>query len=91
MACRANKAKNFATNSAMWCETPASLLLPSSACQNHIGNYAVIGDSEMVVLAGEIPNAVEGPLGYEFLIAIWWRRLDSNQRPTDYETVALTT
>ena len=21
----------------------------------------------------------------------WWRRLDSNQRPTDYETVALTT
>ena len=22
---------------------------------------------------------------------IWWRRLDSNQRPTDYETVALTT
>ncbi len=22
---------------------------------------------------------------------IWWRRLDSNQRPTDYETVALAT
>ena len=21
----------------------------------------------------------------------WWRRLDSNQRPTDYETVALAT
>ena len=23
-------------------------------------------------------------------VAEWWRRLDSNQRPTDYETVALT-
>ena len=58
-------------------ETPASVLLPSSAWGAES--------------AGEIPNAVEGPLGYEFLIAIWWRRLDSNQRPTDYETVALTT
>jgi len=25
------------------------------------------------------------------LVWEWWRRLDSNQRPTDYETVALTT
>ena|SRR5579884_3925562 len=25
------------------------------------------------------------------LLKKWWRRLDSNQRPTDYETVALTT
>src|SRR5579859_3538191 len=24
-------------------------------------------------------------------LEIWWRRLDSNQRPTDYDTVALTT
>jgi hypothetical protein len=27
----------------------------------------------------------------ENLFNLWWRRLDSNQRPTDYETVALTT
>ena len=32
----------------------------------------------------EIPSVAEGPQS-------WWRRVDSNHGPTDYETVALAT
>ena len=34
--------------------------------------------------------AADCHIAFAFL-KVWWRRLDSNQRPTDYETVALTT
>ncbi len=44
---------------------------------------------------GRRGDAMEGAFCYLCLrngeALLWWRRLDSNQRPTDYETVALTT
>jgi hypothetical protein len=38
--------------------------------------------------AGCTPNVPQNT--HPSRVSDWWRRLDSNQRPTDYETVALT-
>jgi hypothetical protein len=55
-----------------------------------MSGWEVVG--EMAGVAGAVD---EGEIVYrdiwESCRLEWWRRLDSNQRPTDYETVALTT